>query len=70
VFKAFASTGTLSSSAFQTGSVARDSTDRILYDPSSGNLFYDADGTGATAPVLVAELSTNLNLTASDIQII
>jgi serralysin len=69
-FKAFTSTGMLPSSAFQTGSVSRDASDRILYDPASGKLFYDADGTGATAPVLVAELSTNLNLTAADIQII
>jgi Ca2+-binding RTX toxin-like protein len=71
VFTAFgSSTGWLSSAAFQRGAVALDASDRILYDPGSGKLFYDADGTGASAPVLVAELSTNLNLTASDIQII
>lgn len=62
-------TGALNSSSFRLGSQALDATDRIMYDKATGNLFYDADGTGASAPVLVAQLTANLALTNADIYI-
>jgi len=70
VFTAFASTGTMSSSAFYKGAAAHDATDRIIYNSSTGQLFYDADGTGAVAPVQIAELATGLSLNYSDFFIV
>ncbi|MFM7028720.1 MAG: calcium-binding protein [Chakrabartia sp.] len=51
---------------------AHDATDRIIYDTTTGNVFYDADGTGSKAAILVAQLGTDTHpvLTYSDIQII
>ena len=70
VFTAWTSTGYLASSAFYTGAAAHDATDRIIYNPATGGLSYDADGNGAAAPVQIAQLSTGLNLTASDFYVI
>ena len=38
---------------------AHDSSDRLIYDPTSGKLFYDSDGTGAVKAVLIAIISTH-----------
>ena len=67
VFKALRSTGTLASGSFVAGDGvrARDSNDFILYDTRDGNLYYDADGSGRTAPVLFATLEDRPTLTAS-----
>lgn len=54
--------GWLSSSAFYTGTKAHDKSDRIIYNKKTGDLFYDADGTGKTAQVKFAILSKNLAL--------
>lgn len=49
-----------------------DSNDRIVYDSATGNLYYDADGSGAGAALLVALIGTTTHapLSAADIQII
>ena len=44
------------------GAVAHDSNDFIIYDSNTGNLSYDADGSGAGAPVIFAQLPTGLDL--------
>jgi serralysin len=65
--------GTLSNSQFQRGTTnfqAQDADDRILYDASTGNLYYDPDGNGAAAPILFAVVHEGLDITASDFQII
>jgi Ca2+-binding RTX toxin-like protein len=41
---------------FTLGTAAADANDRIVYDQTTGNLLYDADGTGATAAVQFATL--------------
>lgn len=66
-----ASTGALAASAFRTGAAAADSSDRVVFDPTTGSLFYDADGTGATAQIKIATL-TNVTgtVTAADFLII
>jgi Ca2+-binding RTX toxin-like protein len=66
VFTAVGATGELASSAFYSGSAAHDATDRIIYNPATGALTYDADGTGSIAPVQFGTLATGLTVTASD----
>lgn len=60
------SLGALSASDFTRSSRALDASDRIVYDSSTGALYYDADGSGAGAAVQFATLSRNLALTAAD----
>lgn len=65
-------TGRLSSAMFvaNTTGDATTATQRIIYDKDDGKLYYDADGNGAGAKILFAELATNLKLTAADFIII
>ena len=50
--------------------LAGDATDRIIYQFSTGNLYYDADGQGGADAVQIAVLSTGLALTAADFYVI
>ena len=66
-------TGTLDSSLFRSGAgvtTAGDSSDRIIYNTTSGALFYDADGTGTTAAVQIALIGNQANLTIADLVVI
>src|SRR4029077_13799160 len=45
----------------------RDASDRLVYDTSTGNLYYDADGNGPDAAQLVATLQGAPALAATDI---
>ncbi|HEV2746677.1 MAG TPA: hypothetical protein VGW34_05190 [Allosphingosinicella sp.] len=65
IFSALAE-GRLPAAAFRAGTAAADSTDRIVYDGATGNLFYDADGTGDAAAVLFAKVTPGTELTAAD----
>ena len=67
-FAGFGGSGvqTLSASAFVLGTAAGDANDRILYDQATGNIFHDADGTGAAAAVLFATVTAGLALTNAD----
>ena len=58
VFPTLTTAGTLPATAFRLGIVASDATDRILYDPGTGRIRYDADGTGPVAAVRFATLAT------------
>jgi serralysin len=69
VFSALTTTGQLASSAFYSGTAAHDSTDRIIYNPATGALTYDADGTGSKAPVQIALLGTGLTVSAADFSV-
>jgi Ca2+-binding RTX toxin-like protein len=53
-------------------SQVHDASDRILYDTSNGKLWYDPDGLGDFAPILIAQLgiSTHPALTHADIVLI
>ena len=70
VFTAVGANGTLASAAFYKGAAARDSTDRIIYNPTTGALLYDSDGTGAAAAVQIATLGAGLNVTYADFVVI
>jgi Ca2+-binding RTX toxin-like protein len=66
VFSALTTTGSLASGRLRIGSAAADGNDFLVYDPGSGALSYDADGSGPTAAVRFAMLDTGLALAASD----
>lgn len=51
---------------FTVGKSAADAKDRVIYDKSSGVLYYDSDGTGAKAMVKIALLNKGLKLTYND----
>lgn len=51
-------------------SAGHDGTDRVIYDTLSGNVWYDADGLGGAAPVLVATLEGAPELSATDITVV
>jgi Ca2+-binding RTX toxin-like protein len=62
--------GKLKSDAFHLGPRAADAEDRIIYHKSTGNLYYDPDGTGAEAQVQIARLSNKAELALSDFIVI
>ena len=63
--------GALPAGAFRTGTAAADADDRIIYDPASGALYFDADGNGAgSSAVHFATVATGLALNAGDFVVI
>jgi Ca2+-binding RTX toxin-like protein len=69
IFTKLTNTGALSTFAFRASTTgnAVDGNDYVLYDTDSGQLFYDADGSGAGAKVLIATLTNLPTLTSADI---
>ncbi|TMJ18332.1 MAG: hypothetical protein E6G92_00275 [Alphaproteobacteria bacterium] len=63
-------TGPLNANAFVVGAAAQDADDRIVYDQSTGALWFDADGNGAGAAVQFATLLGNPPISASDFTVI
>lgn len=55
---------------FFVGASAHDASDRIVYDPGTSALSYDADGNGAALPVPFAILAGHPGLAATDIWVI
>jgi Ca2+-binding RTX toxin-like protein len=53
---------------FFAGVAAHDADDRVIFDASTGNLFYDADGNGAGSATLIAQVTGNV--VATDITVI
>ncbi|TLU57723.1 MAG: hemolysin, partial [Chlorobium sp.] len=69
IFSALA-IGALDINAFVTGSSANNASDRIIYNTSTGELFYDADGTGATEALLIATLIGTPTLDAASFVVV
>lgn len=69
IFRKMGPLGALNAERFALGS-ATEADDRIIYDPTTGALFYDADGKKAGLAVQFALLDTDLALTADDFVII
>ena len=63
------SSGFLGEEQFSLGTSAMTESNRFIYDTSTGNLFFDIDGTGDSAQVQIATLSPSLNLSHEDIYI-
>jgi Ca2+-binding RTX toxin-like protein len=70
VFAGIGGPGALNPNAFFAGAAAHDADDRIIYDQATGNLFFDADGNGAGAAILFANLTTHPVVTAGDFTVI
>jgi Ca2+-binding RTX toxin-like protein len=62
--------GPVDAGAFVLGTKALDASDRLVYNKATGQFFYDDDGTGAHAAVLIAKLGANTALTAADLFVI
>ncbi len=60
----------LSDAFFHPGATAQAPDDRILYNPSTGTLSYDADGTGTLAAIQFVVLSGAPALLYTDIQVV
>ncbi|HTV70765.1 MAG TPA: cadherin domain-containing protein, partial [Rhizobiaceae bacterium] len=70
VFSKAGADGLLAAAAFKLGASATDASDRIIYNQSTGELFYDADGNGTAAQVLFAVIANRADLRAADFEII
>jgi Ca2+-binding RTX toxin-like protein len=73
IFSALSGVGVLDTAEFAwtLDGEAADATDRIVYDASSGNLFYDADGSGAGGKLLFATIAPHLaGLTNADFVVV
>jgi len=70
IFTKVGKVGDLASGAFYVGTKAHDDTDRIIYDKTTGKLWYDADGDGKGAAIQFALLDKGLAITAADFDII
>jgi Ca2+-binding RTX toxin-like protein len=69
IFSKLTTTGVLSTSNFRanTSGTPSDSNDFVLFETDAGKLFYDADGSGSGAKLLIATLTGLPALTAADI---
>jgi Ca2+-binding RTX toxin-like protein len=70
IFTSLTTTGTLSSSYLKISTAAGDSNDYIVYNSTTGVLYYDADGSGSGAAVQIAMLGSKLALTNADFVVI
>jgi len=58
IMSALGALGTLSANDFKLSTQTLDSSDRIIYNQTSGALFYDTDGSGRSAALQIALLSS------------
>ncbi len=70
IFTQLGGLGGLNPGAFVTGTSAQDADDRIIYNANTGQLFFDADGSGTGTAVLFATVADAVNLSASDFMVI
>ena len=70
IFAGIGAPGSFNANAFVSGGAAADGDDRIVYNQATGQLFYDADGSGGGAAVLFATLSGAPIIGAGDFTVI
>ncbi|MET0532398.1 MAG: calcium-binding protein [Microvirga sp.] len=70
IFTRIGRDGWLSAGAFRLGSAALDSSDRILYQKSTGTLLYDPDGVGGLSAIKFAQVKAGLSLTKFDFYVL
>ena len=72
IFTALTTAGVLAAGNFRTGAgiiTAADADDFLIYDTTTGALYYDQDGTGTTAPIQLATLTGAPTLANTNIEI-
>lgn len=62
--------GKLIPGSFVIGSEPNDASDHIIYDPGTGSLSFDIDGTGNVAPILFAILKPNTIIRSHDFLVV
>ncbi|HTV68211.1 MAG TPA: hypothetical protein VMF90_06705 [Rhizobiaceae bacterium] len=67
-FTKIGAVGAFKASAFKLSTQVKDADDRIIYNKTTGGVFYDRDGSGAAAPVLFVTLLNRPIVTAADFQ--
>lgn len=70
VFVGIGQIGALGSARFVQGTAALDAGDRIIYDNVKGNIWFDADETGARDAVLFARVEAETDMTFRDFLIV
>jgi Ca2+-binding RTX toxin-like protein len=70
IFKKVGAAGMLTADAFFVGAAANDTSDRIIYDDTTGKLYYDSNGAAAGGQVQFAVLDPGLTLQYTDIWIV
>ncbi|MFI3156133.1 MAG: hypothetical protein QX199_08235 [Methylococcaceae bacterium] len=70
IFTKLSKTGVLNAGLFVKAAAAHDVNDYVIYNPATGALSYDADGSGAGSAVPIAVLGINLPLTFADFVVI
>jgi Ca2+-binding RTX toxin-like protein/bifunctional DNase/RNase len=73
VFTQLTATGVLKAANFRIGTAAIDANDYVIYDPGTGTLSYDADGSGAGVATQIAQITLvgiNLELNRADFVVI
>ena len=65
IFSALTTMGALNTGAYNTGSAATEADDRIIYNPQTGGLLYDADGVSGVAGVQFATLTSPIGTLSS-----
>ena len=66
----FLATGALAAGAFVAGASAADADDRILYDGTTGRLWFDVDGNGAAQAVLFAAVTPGVAMTVASLLVV
>jgi Ca2+-binding RTX toxin-like protein len=66
IFQQLGHDGLLAAAHFHIGAAAADASDRIIYNPVTGFLFYDPDGRGGTGEIHFATLAPHLSLHNTD----
>jgi serralysin len=66
IFTKLTAIGTLSDDFFHVGAGAADLNDFIIYDDTTGALYYDSNGSAAGQQVQFAHLDPGLSLTHTD----
>jgi Ca2+-binding RTX toxin-like protein len=66
LFGAAGPPGVLGAARFHIGPAAADASDRVIYNPNTGLLYYDHDGRGGDPQVPFAELTKHLLLDHAD----
>ncbi|MEI5682318.1 MULTISPECIES: calcium-binding protein [unclassified Mesorhizobium] len=62
--------GGLTGDAFHTGTAAHDASDRVIYNPATGDLWFDKDGLGGAAAIKFATVAPGLAMTAGEFFIV